>query len=345
MTNPFSKPLLTSDNTLSQHRPLWQRLLLSEYLVVVLCLVYFCIMIPIIPRIASIQTFQNILSDMLPLIVVALGQTVILIIAGIDLSMTAVIAMTSVVGASVMTGTGGPLPGSPFAMPAGILTMLAVGASIGWFNGFCIARLRMPPFMVTLATTIFFAGVAIWYVTLRSETTSIANLPRSFVVIGQGQLYGVPNSFWVALAVGVLIHLMLTRTVFGRQLYAIGVNRVSAEVSGVPVSGRVHMAFVVSGICAAIGSILYTGRLETGSPIIGSNILLDIIGAAVIGGTSLFGGKGKVIWTVYGVLFLVLLDQSLKLMGLTLFMVFAIKGAVILAAAIADALRTKVTGR
>ena len=164
-------------------------------------------------------------------------------------------------------------------------------------------------------------------------------------MIGQGKLYGIPNSLWVTLAVGVLIHLMLTRTVFGRHLYAIGVNRVSAEVSGVPVSGRVHTAFVVSGICAAIGSILYTGRLETGSPIIGSNILLDIIGAAVIGGTSLFGGKGKVIWTVFGVLFLVLLDQSLKLMGLTLFMVFAIKGAVILAAAIADALRTIVTGR
>ena len=104
------------------------------------------------------------------------------------------------------------------------------------------------------------------------------------------------------------------------------------------------MTFSVSGICAAIGSILYTGRLETGSPIIGSNILLDIIGAAVIGGTSLSGGKGKVIWTVFGVLFLVMLDQSLKLMGLTLFMVFAIKGVVILAAAIADAVRTQLSG-
>jgi ribose/xylose/arabinose/galactoside ABC-type transport system permease subunit len=281
---------------------------------------------------------------MLPLIVVALGQMVILIIAGIDLSLTATIAMASVVGASVMTGTNGPLAGSPLAMPAGILAMLGVGAAIGWFNGFCVARLKMPPFMVTLTTTMFFSGVAVWYVTLRSTTTSIANLPRSFVVIGQGNVAGIPNSLWVTLAVGMLIHLMLTRTVFGRQLYAIGINPRSAQISGVRVSSRVHLAFVVSGVCAAIASILYTGRLETGSPIIGANILLDIIGAAVIGGTSLFGGKGKVIWTVFGVLFLVLLDQSLKLMGLTLFMVFAIKGGVILLAAILDAARTRITG-
>jgi len=344
MTN-LTEKLPSAGAVPSVQRPLWQRLLLSEYLVVLLCIVYFVAMLPIVPQIASLQTFQNILSDMLQLIVVALGQTVILIIAGVDLSMTAIIAMASVVGASVMTGTGGPLVGSPLATPAGILAMLGVGAAIGWFNGLCVARLRMPPFMVTLATTMFFSGVAIWYVTLKSTTTSIANLPRSFVVIGQGKIYGIPHSLWVAIAVGVAIHLILTRTVFGRQLFAIGNNRVTSEVSGVPVARRVHMAFVISGLCAAIGSILYTGRLETGSPIIGANILLDIIGAAVIGGTSLAGGKGKVIWTVMGVLFLVLLDQSLKLMGLTLFMVFAIKGAVILAAAIADAARTRLSGR
>jgi len=325
--------------------PAWQRFLLSEYLVLWLSIVYFLIMVPIVPGIATVETFRNILSDMLPLIVVAVGQTIILIIGGIDLSVTAIIAMSSVIGASVMTGTGGPLAGSPLAMPVGIASMLAVGVAIGWFNGFCVARLKMPPFMVTLTTTMFFSGVAVWYVTLRSTTTSIANLPRSFVVIGQGNIAGIPNSLWVAGAVALLAHLMLTKTVLGRHLFAIGVNRRAAEVSGVQAPRRIHTAFIISGVCAAVASILYTGRLETGSPIIGANILLDIIGAAVIGGTSLFGGKGKVIWTVFGVLFLVLLDQSLKLMGLTLFMVFAIKGAVILLAAIIDAVRTRVAGR
>jgi ribose/xylose/arabinose/galactoside ABC-type transport system permease subunit len=324
-------------------RPIWQRLLLSEYFVLMLSGVYSLIMIPIVPEIASLGSLNNVLSDMLPLLVVAIGQTFVLIIAGIDLSLTSIIAMASVVGASVMTGTNGPLAGSPFAPIAGIAAMLLVGAAIGGLNGLCVTRFLMPPFMVTLTTMMFFSGAAIWYVTLRSETTSIANLPRGFVAIGQGNFHGIPNSLWVAAALALFAHLLLTRTVFGRQLFAIGMNRRTAEVSGVPVKRRILMTFIFSGICAAIGSMLYTGRLETGTPILGSNILLDIVGAAVIGGTSLFGGKGKVIWTVFGVLFLVLIDTSLKLMGLTLFSVFAIKGGVILAAAVIDAARTRLT--
>jgi ribose/xylose/arabinose/galactoside ABC-type transport system permease subunit len=328
-----------------RRRPMWQRLLLSEYLVLLLSGIYFLAMIPIVPEIASASILNNILSDMLPLLVVAIGQTFVLIIAGIDLSLTSIIAMASVVGASVMTGTNGPLAGSPYASIAGIAVMIAVGAAIGWLNGVCVTRLTMPPFMVTLTTMMFFSGTAVWYVTLRSETTSIANLPRGFVAIGQGDLYGIPNAFWVAAALAIASHLLLTRTVFGRHLFAIGSNRRAAEVSGVPVNRRILMTFVFSGVCAAIGSILYTGRLETGTPILGSNILLDIVGAAVIGGTSLFGGKGKVIWTVFGVLFLVLIDTSLKLMGLTLFSVFAIKGGVILAAAVIDATRARLAMR
>jgi ribose/xylose/arabinose/galactoside ABC-type transport system permease subunit len=323
----------------------WQGLVLSEYFVLLLSAVYFLIMIPIVPEIASQASLRNIVSDMLPLLVVAIGQTFVLIIAGIDLSVTSIIAMASVVGASVMTGSGGPLGGGAMAMPGGIAAMLLTGALIGLINGVSITRLGMPPFMVTLTTMMFFSGVAIWFVTLRSQTTSIANLPDEFVVIGQGDVQGIPNALWVALAVAVLGHLLLSRTVFGRQLFAIGINPRAAETSGVRVGRQVLLTFVLSGVCAAIAAVLYTGRLESGSPIAGANILLDIVGAAVIGGTSLFGGRGKVLWTVFGVLFLVLLDTSLKLMGLTLFAVLAIKGGVILLAAVIDAARTRLVGR
>jgi ribose/xylose/arabinose/galactoside ABC-type transport system permease subunit len=98
-------------------------------------------------------------------------------------------------------------------------------------------------------------------------------------------------------------------------------------------------AFVISGLCAAIGSVLYTGRLETGTPVLGQRILLDVVGAAVIGGVSLFGGKGRVTWTLSGVLFLTVVDKGLQLLGLDLASVFAIKGGVILTAAVLDALR------
>lgn len=321
--------------------PAWRRLLLSEYLVLWLGLAYFAVVALFVPAIATPQSLQNILADMLPLLAVAIGQTFVLIVAGIDLSVTSIIALASVVGASVMTGDGGYLGGSPLATPAGIVVMLAVGSLIGAFNGWCVTRLGMPPFIVTLTGMMFFSGAALWYTTFHTATSSIANLPPSFVVIGQGSLGPIPNSFWIVAALALLAHLALSRTVFGQRLYAIGRNPRAAAVSGVPVRRCVLLAFVISGFCAAVASILYTGRLETGTPILGERILLDIIGAVVIGGTSLFGGKGKIAWTVIGVLFLVLIDTSLKIMGLSLFFVLAIKGGVILLAAVIDALRTR----
>lgn len=321
---------------------LLERLILSEYLVLWLTIAYFLAVWPIVPEIATLSSLSNILTDMLPLLVVAIGQTFVLIVAGIDLSVTSVIALASVVGASVMTADGGYLAGSPFAVPAGIVVFLLVGGLVGWFNGWASTRLGMPPIIVTLAGLMFLSGAAIWYTTGHTETSSIAGLPKSFVLIGQGSISGFPNALWVALAVGIAAHLLLSRTVFGQWLYAIGINREAALVSGVPVGTAILWAFVISGVCAAIASILYTGRLETGTPVLGQRILLDIIAAVVIGGTSLAGGKGKIIWTVGGVLFLVVIDASLKLLGLSLFVVFAVKGAVILLAAIIDAVRQRI---
>ncbi len=318
------------------------RLLFSEYLVLWLSIAYFLLMIPIIPGIATRTVFLNILSDMLPLLAVAIGQTFVLIVAGIDLSVTSIIALASVVGASVMSGDGGYLGGTALSVPGGILAMLAVGAAVGAFNGWCVTAFRMPPFIVTLTGMIFFSGAAIWYTTFHTETSSIANLPRGFTILGKDGPMGVPNALWSVGLLAIAAHCLLRYTVFGKQLYAIGQNSRTAAVSGVPVARCLILAFMISGVCAAVSSILYTGRLETGTPILGERILLDIIGAVVIGGTSLFGGKGKIIWTVFGVLFLVLIDTSMKMLGLSLFFVLAIKGIVILMAAVIDALRNRV---
>jgi len=335
----------TADTLSVRRQALWVRLLVSEYSVLWLCIVYYLAMLPFVPQMASIEALTNILSDMLPLLAVSIGQTFVLIIAGIDLSVTSVVALASVIGASVMTNQGGPLGDSALAAPAGALAMLGVGVAVGLFNGICVTKLRMPSFIVTLAGMKFFAGAAIWYTTFHTETSSIAGLPRAFVMVGQSQTFGIPNSLWPVLLVALVAHVILTRSVFGRQLYAIGRNARVAAISGVPVARCIIFAFVISGVCAAVSSILYTGRLETGTPILGERMLLDIIGAVVIGGTSLFGGRGKVVWTVFGVLFLVVLDTSLKMLGLSLFFVLAIKGSVILLAAMADALRTRLLER
>ncbi len=325
----------------SRGRDVWRRLLLSDYLVPAVTVLYFMALLPFVPEMADRDTLLDILAAMMPLLVVAVGQTFVLIVAGIDLSAPSVIALASVIGASVMTGEGGLVSG-PLAVPAALAAFVAVGGLVGAFNGLCTSRFGMPAFIVTLTTTMFCGGAALWYTAVSTDDgSSIGDLPSGFIAIGQARLGGVPVSLAVALAVMGLAHLVLTRTVLGAWLYAIGLNPRAAAVSGVPVRRVILIAFVISGLCASTASILYTGRLETGSPVMGQRILLDVIGAAVIGGVSLFGGKGSVIQTLHGVAFLAVIDKGLELLGLDLASVFAIKGGVILLAAVLDALRRR----
>jgi len=315
----------------------WKRVFLSEYLVLYLSVLYFLAAWPLVPGLASGANLRDIFSNMLPLLVVAIGETFVLIAAGIDLSVTSIIALCSVVGASLMTADNRVLGGSVFAVPVGILAMLIVGLLIGAFNGATIAWFNMPPFIVTLATMMFFSGFAIWF----TQSNKISNLPSGFTMLGEGALWFVPYALIITVVLALLAHLVLSRTLFGRRVYAIGHNVKAAAISGVPVKRTTLFAYLVSAFCAAVASILYTARLETGDPVLGQKILLDIIGATVIGGTSLFGGKGKVIWTVFGVLFITLIDNSLNMRGLSHFVIMIVKGAVILGAALLDATRNR----
>jgi ribose transport system permease protein len=309
------------------------RLLRSEYLVLLLCAGWFLSVLPFTPGFASPENLANILSNMLPLLVVAIGQTFVLVSAGIDLSVTAIIAISSVTGAIVMNGDTGLLADSPLAVPAGLLAMMLTGTVVGAFNGVAVTRFQMPPFIVTLTTMMFVSGFAIWL----TRSQNISNLPPGFNAIG-GR---TGLAFAVTLLVAAVAHVALRHTLYGRWLYAIGHNARAALVSGVPVRRITWLVYVASGVCAAIASILYTGRLETGSPVHGQRILLDVIGATVIGGTSLYGGRGKILWTLFGVLFLTLIDNSLNLLNLSHFTIMMVKGAIILLAALLDAMRNK----
>ncbi len=311
--------------------------LLSEYLVLLLSAGYFAVMWPFTPGLGTPENLANIVAAMLPLLVVALGQTVVLISRGIDLSVTSTIALASVTGAMVMNAETGWLRGSALVVPAGLTAMIASGALLGAANGLAITRLRMPPFIVTLTTMMFVSGLAIWF----TQSKNIFGLPAAFNRIGASTL----SALVLTLAVAVSAHLALSQTLFGRWLYAVGQNERAAHVSGVPIARVTLGAYVVCGVCAAVASMLLTGRLETGSPTMGQRMLLDVIGATVIGGTSLYGGKGKVLWTVFGVLFLSLIDNTLNLQNLSHFTIMMVKGAVILLAAVLDTARHKLAGR
>jgi ribose/xylose/arabinose/galactoside ABC-type transport system permease subunit/ABC-type sugar transport system substrate-binding protein len=288
----------------------------------------------------SVETLGDVLLAALPLAILVIGQTVVMLVGQIDLSMTAVMALGSVASASVMTRFAEGL-GEPLVTLSGIVSCLALGLLIGLFNGACNAVLRIPSFIVTLAVMTFGSGAAVWYASATSDTVSIGGLPPAFRTIGYGSLFGIPIAGMLCALVALIAWQALAQTIIGRWIYAVGHNTRAARVSGVPVERITILAFAASGFCAALASVIYTSRIETGLPTLGESMLLDIVGAAVIGGISLSGGRGNVLMALGGVLFLCVLDKSLQLLGLSQFLVLAIKGGAILCAALLDFLRRR----
>jgi ribose/xylose/arabinose/galactoside ABC-type transport system permease subunit/ABC-type sugar transport system substrate-binding protein len=288
----------------------------------------------------SIATLHDVLLAMLPLAILVAGEMLVMLIGQIDLSMTAVMATGSIVSAAMMTRYTAGL-GEPAVTTLGILTFLGMGATIGLFNGVCVAILRVPSFIATLAVMMAGGGAAVWYASIVSDSISIGGLPSGFRLIGYGSVVGIPIALILSVGALLAVHFVLSRTVAGRWMRALGQNSVAARISGVPVRALTIAVFVASGLCAGLAAMIYTSRIETGLPTLGQNMLLDIVGAAVIGGISLFGGRGSVWMVLAGVAFLSLLDKSLQLMGLSLFLVLGMKGVAILTAAMFDAARTR----
>ena len=321
-------------------------LLFSDYLVLALTALYVAALWFFVPEILSPTNLRDVFLQILPLFVAAMGLMMVLMVAQIDLSATSIMAMGCVVGASIMTDQDGYLAGNASAPVVAILAMVAIGVLIGVLNGVCTIVFDMPSFLVTLTTMMFFSGAAVWYTAAHTSSgSSIGSLPPAFIEIGYGGVAGIPYAAIVTVVLAIVVHLVLTRTVFGRWVLAVGLNPRAAAISGVPVRGVVVGCFALSGLFSAFAAIIYTARLEAGTPILGQRILLDVIGAAVIGGVSLFGGKGTVIGVLVGVLFLSVIDNGLQLLGLSLSSVYAIKGGVILVAAVTDAIRHNLMAR
>ena len=336
----------SSAGTLSRPMKAVRWVLFSDYLVLALTVLYVAALRPFVPEIVSPTNLVDIALQVLPLFVAAMGIMLVLLVAQIDLSATSIMAMGCVIGASIMTREGGYLGGNIWAPIFAVLAFVVIGLLIGVLNGVCTIIFDMPSFLVTLTTMMFFSGAAIWYTAAHTNSgSSIGGLPSSFLAIGYGGVGGVPYAAVITLLLAILMHLTLTRTVFGRWVQAVGLNPSAAAISGVPVRAVVISCFALSGLFSAFAAIIYTARLEAGTPILGQRILLDVIGAAVIGGVSLFGGKGTVVGVLFGVLFLSVVDNGLQLLGLSLSSVYAIKGGVILFAAVTDAVRHNLKAR
>ncbi len=311
----------------------------SSNIILYACGLYYIIAALTTPGFFTVNNTWNLLYNWLPLLIVAIGQTFVILTAGIDLSVTSIIAVSSVVGGYLMSSDYSPLGNTTLAIVAGVVGMLLSGIVIGFINGFAVAKLKMPAFMVTLTSLMFFSGFVVWLTT----SQNIYNLPEAFVNLPYSTFLWIPVPLWIGLLVLLLAYLVLNRSLYGEWIYAVGVSPKTSRISGVNVSFTLILVYVISGMCAAVGAVLYTARLETGSPVMGQNMLLDVIGAVVIGGTSLFGGKGLLQWTVAGAFFMAMLDNSLNLAGLSFFLIMIVKGIIILLAALLNVLRERIT--
>ncbi|MEI6387488.1 MAG: ABC transporter permease [Spirochaetota bacterium] len=290
----------------------------------------------LVPNFFSAYNLSNILIQSSVLAVVACGVTFVVLNGGIDFSSTAVIALSSVVGSSIMTENGGFLGGSPWAIPAALLTMLAIGILVGAINGFSVVVLRMPSFIVTLATMTICSGLAVWY----TNAETIMGIPEPFLALSTGFIGPVPVPLIIVTVVVGLCQLVLSNTIFGRQTILVGSNPKTAHISGIPVKVTVFTLFVVSGVLSGFAGALMTARMESGASGHASQMFIDIIASIVIGGTSIFGGKGSAVGTYVGVLFITIISNILNLMNVSWYYISIFKGALILLASMADILKT-----
>ncbi len=279
----------------------------------------------IVPDFMTAGNMHNLLLQVSDLVIVACGVTFVVLNGGIDFSVTSIIAFGSVVGALVMSGDRGLLPDSPWGTPLAILAMLLVGLLVGLINGLSVVFLKMPSFVVTLATQTFFSGLAV----VASKTTTIYALPDSFTAIGSGTFLTLPVTMWLAAATIAASPFVLSKTSFGQKVYLIGTNPRTAYISGLRTKRVICTLFLISGLCAGIACVVMTSRLQAGSPGLASNMFIDIIACIIIGGNNIAGGEGSIGNTVIGAIFITVLGNSLNLLGVTWFLIMIIKGSLI----------------
>jgi ribose/xylose/arabinose/galactoside ABC-type transport system permease subunit len=277
------------------------------------------------PYFLTSQNILNILLQASVLAILAGGQTYALIAAEIDLSVGSVVALVGSVAAILMISIGLP-------WPLALVAALAVGVVTGGVAGIFRTRFGIPTFVTTLALMGIARGIAL----VITNGESIYGLPRGFRWLGQGHIGPIPVPILIALVVLTVLHLLLSRTKFGLNVYAIGGNAEAARLAGVHV-GRIRMiVMVLSGLCAAIGGIVLASRLGSGSGTVGEDLLLDSIAAVVIGGTSLMGGVGTITGTAIGVVLIASIRNGLVLLGVSAFWQMAAIGALILVAVFLD---------
>ena len=281
------------------------------------------------PRFATLANMANVLTQASHYIIIAVAMTFVITNAGIDLSVGSVLALVTVIGFAFMKDGMNPL--------LAVSIMFAMGALIGAFTGTLIALIKIPPFITTLGMMVSLRGLAL----LHSAGTMHFGLPETLTWLGQGKVFGVPVPVIIAFGVAVIGAWLFNHTKFGLYVRAIGGNREAARLAGVPVNLIEILVYALMGLVTAIGGLIMITRIDSTQATIGTGIEIHIIAAVIIGGTSLFGGRGTIYGTVLGAILLSMMTNALVIAGVDNFWQLVIMGIIVLLAVAINNLRER----
>ena len=290
-----------------------------------------CLIISLItPQFLTLSNLTIIVTQVSINALLAFGVTFVIITGGIDLSLGSIVAVTGVTSAMLAH------PDSyPVLIP--IVMGLLAGLLMGAFNGFIITKSKIAPFIVTLGTMTIGRGLAL----ILSDGRPVSNLSDSFNYLGSGTVFGIPFLILIFILVFALCSIILSKTILGRHIYAIGGNEQAARASGINIDRVKLSVYSISGLLAGLAGILLASRITTGQPNAGAGFELDAIAAVVIGGTSTTGGRGTMTGTLIGVLLIGVINNGLDLLNVTSYYQQVVMGIIIIGAVIVDSLNQK----
>jgi len=288
------------------------------------------------PNFLKADNLLNVANQIVVIAVVAIGMTMVIITAGIDLSVGSLIALSAVTAGWLIREFAGATEAGTVGMILCCLAGIGLCAGMGLFSGSLVALFRVPPFIGTLGMMLVASGLA--YTLAGGE--SIYQVPASFIWLGRGTiLWKIPNSVVLMVLLYAVAHIVMSKTILGRYIYAIGGNAEAARLSGVPVRRILLLVYTLSGALAGLGGVITASQLKSGSPTYGLMYELYVIAAVVVGGTSLQGGRGKVLGTLIGAFVIAVIQNGMNLTGVGSYAQKIVLGLVILGAVLFDTLK------
>ncbi len=301
-------------------------------LTTLLALIVLMVVITIInPNFLTTNNLLNLLLQVTANGFIAFGMTFVILTSGIDLSVGSILALSSAITAGLIAN------GMP--VPLAIVVALLLGGVLGMINGLLISFGKLAPFIVTLATMTIFRGATLVYTNGNPITQGMSN-SYLFKFLGQGYILGIPFPVILMFVVFIILYVVLHKTAFGKSVYALGGNEKAAYISGIKLNKVKILIYTISGVMASISGLIITSRLSSAQPTAGASYEMDAIAAVVLGGTSLMGGKGRLIGTLIGALIIGVLNNGLNIIGVSAFWQQVVKGVVILIAVMLDRLKT-----